>query len=104
MDVVRERFQRRHIDDLSLVRQPTIKPLAYEAIDGTEKGGQGLARTSRCRDQHIASRGNGGPRVILSGRRRGEALVKPRANRGMKNVKCHGKVAEFERFGYGFSL
>src|SRR6476620_4511782 len=62
MDVVRERFQRRDIDDLSLVRQPTIKSLAYEAIGGTKKGGERLPGTGWCRDQHISSRGDRGPR------------------------------------------
>ena len=88
MDVVRERFQRRDIDDLSLVPQPAIKSLVYEAIYGTKNGGEGLAGTGRCRDQHIAPRGNRGPRFRLGRRRRGEALVEPRANRGVKKMSC----------------
>src|SRR6476620_5801592 len=93
MDVVRERFQRRDIDDLGLVGQPTIKPLAYEAIDGTEKGGKRLAGAGRCRNEHIASSSNRRPRVSLSRSRRGEALVEPRTNRGVKKRHVHRENA-----------
>src|SRR4029079_6581343 len=73
--------------------QPTIKSLAYEAIDGTEKGGESFAGTGRGRDQHIASGGNRGPRVSLGRGRRGEALVEPRANCGVKKRHVHRETA-----------
>ena len=89
MDVVGERLQWRDIDDLRLVFELVFEPLAHETIDGTQESGQRLAGASRRGDQHIAASLDRGPGVGLCRRGRGEALVEPRANRGVEEVERH---------------
>ena len=89
VDVVRERFQRRDIDDLRLILEAISEPLAHQAIDGTEEGGERLAGAGRRGDQHIAASLDRGPSVALGRRRRGEALVEPRANCGVEEIERH---------------
>ena len=43
LDVVRQRFQGRDIDDLRRVLEAAFEPLPHEAVDGREESGQGLA-------------------------------------------------------------
>ena len=91
VDVVRESFQRRDIDDLRLVIEPVFEPLAHEAIDGTQESGQGFARAGRCGDKHVAASLDRGPSVGLRRSGHGEALVKPRADCGVEKIKRHAK-------------
>ena len=93
VDVVRERFKRRDIDDLRLVLEPVFEPLADEAIDGTQEGGERLAGASRSGDQHVPASLDGGPGIGLCRRGRGEALVEPRADRGVEEIKRHAKTS-----------
>ena len=86
MDVIGQRLKRRHVDDLRLVLEAILQSLANESIDGAEKGRQGFARAGRCGDQHIATRFDGWPSFSLRRGGGSEALLKPRGNRGMKNV------------------
>ena len=96
VNVVRERFKRRDIDDLRLVLKPVFEPLAHEPIDGTEEGGERLAGAGRRGNQHVAASLDRGPGVGLCRRGRGEALVEPRANRGVEEVEWHEKPVEFD--------
>ena len=53
LDVVRERLERRDVDDLGLVRQPAVEPLAHQRVDRGEEGGERLAGAGRGRDQRV---------------------------------------------------
>ncbi len=84
MDVVGERLERRDVDHLSSVAQPTLEPLADEIVNGGEKRRQRLARAGRRRDQRMAARLDRRPRFGLRGRRGGEVLREPSGDGGME--------------------
>ena len=77
MDVVRQRFERRDVDDLRRIGQPPLEPLADEIVDRREKGGERLAGAGRRGDQHVAALLDRRPRLGLRGGRRGEMRRKP---------------------------
>src|SRR4029078_11991146 len=81
VDIVRQGLEWRDIDDLRLVTEPSLETLAHQAVDGAMEGGERLAGAGWRSDQHVAADLDGGPGISLRGRRRGETLVKPRADR-----------------------
>src|SRR4029434_3715497 len=89
VDIVRQRLQRRDIDDLCLVLEAFFEPLAHQSIDGAEERGERLAGAGRRGDQHVAAGLYGGPSVSLRGCRRGETLVEPGADRRVEEVERH---------------
>ena len=86
-------FSGRHIDDLRLILELACEPLPDEAVDCAQKGGKRLARAGRRGDQHVLTGLDGRPSVSLRRRRPGEASIEPRADRGVKQVECHGGKA-----------
>ena len=86
IDVVRQRLQRRDVDDAGLVGQAPLLAFAHQLVDGGEKRGECLARTRRRGDQYVFARLNRRPRVDLRGRRRSEGLVEPAATAGWKRA------------------
>src|SRR5262249_19418829 len=110
MDVVRERLERRDIDDLRLVLERVFESLPDQPVDGTKKGGKGLAGAGWRGNQHIASCLDRGPGFALRWRRACETLVKPRPNRGVEKIEWHKRTSgKDERVGQsgrqvGFSL
>ena len=63
IDVVRQRLQRRDVDDARLVRQAPLLAFAHQLIDRGKKRGERLARARRRRDQYVFARLNRRPRV-----------------------------------------
>ena len=87
LDVVGQRLQRRHVNELRFVRQPVRKALSHQAIDGCKKRRQGFTGAGRRGDQHMTTGLYGRPGLDLRGCRRGKRLLKPSANGGMKCVQ-----------------
>jgi hypothetical protein len=84
LDVVRQCLERGDIDDLRLVREPAVEPLAHQRVDRRQEGGERLAGPGRGRDQHMPAVHDGRPGLRLCRGRGGEAAVKPRGNGRMK--------------------
>ena len=77
LDVVAERFQRRHVQHPAFVRERAIGRSMNELIQADEEGCERLAGTRWGRNQHIAAVANGGPcRLLRLGRSR-EPAAKP---------------------------
>ena len=55
MDVVRQRLERRNVDDLRRVGQPPFETLPHQFVDRRQEGGERLARAGRRRDQGVAA-------------------------------------------------
>jgi len=58
--------------------------MPHQTVDGGEKGRERLARAGWRGNQHMPAGLEGGPRLRLRRRRRGEAAVEPRGNGGVK--------------------
>ena len=77
LDVVRERLERRDIEDVDFVRQPPRQPLDDQVVDGGEEGRQRLARPGRGGDQGVTVPRGDRPGLYLRARGRGKALPEP---------------------------
>ena len=77
LDVVRERLQRRDIEDVDFVRQTLLDALDHQVIDGREECRERLARPGRGGDQGVTVLGRDGPGAGLRLRGRGEAAAEP---------------------------
>ena len=93
LDVVRQRLERRDVDDLGLVLEPALEPLPHERVDRGEERGQRLAGAGRRGDQHVPPGLDRRPSLGLRRRGGSEAAGKPRGDRGMKQ----GGGARLER-------
>ena len=89
MDIIGQRLERRDVDNLGFIFEPTIEPLPHQTVDGGEKGRERLARSGRRGDQHMPAGLEGRPSLRLRWRGRSEAAVKPRGNGGMKQRLWH---------------
>ena len=91
-DVVRQRLQWGDVDDLGLVPQHAVKPLAHQIVDRRHEGSQGLAGTGRGGNQHIAPGLNGRPCLRLGGSRPAEATLEPDGDGRMEQRRrTHGR-------------
>ena len=81
MDVVRQRLERRDVDDLRRVGERRLEALPHQIVDRGQKGRERLARSRRRGDQRVAAGLDRGPRFGLRRRRRGEALGEPARDR-----------------------
>ncbi len=86
MDVVRQRLEGRHIDNLSLVGEISLQSLANQAVDCSEERSQGFAGSRRGGDQRMLAGLDRRPRLRLRRRRRGEAIGEPGRHCGMEEV------------------
>ena len=77
LDVVRERLQRRDVEDVHLVREPVREALDHQVIDCGEECRQRLARPGRGGDQRVTVPGRDRPGAGLRLRGRGKAAAKP---------------------------
>ncbi len=84
LDVVRQGFQRRDVDDLGRVAERAIEPLLHQRIDRREKGGERLAGAGRGGDQDMPAGLDRRPRLGLRRGRRGEIAREPGGDRRMK--------------------
>src|SRR5664280_1795622 len=82
LNVVRERAQRRDVEDLRLVLQPG--PLSDQRIDRREERRERLARAGRGRDERVAPLPDRRPALALRRRGLAEPVLKPRLNGGVK--------------------
>src|SRR5262249_18502149 len=56
LDVVGKRLERRHVDDVGLVRKPAFDPRANERVDRAEERRQRLARAGGGGDEGVPAR------------------------------------------------
>ena len=77
LDVVRERLQRRDVEDVHLVREPLRKALDDQVIDCGQECRQRLARPGRRCDQRVTVPGRDRPGAGLRLRGRGKAAAEP---------------------------
>ena len=84
MDVVRQRFQRRHVDDLRRIGEPALETLPYQIVDRRHERRERLARSRRRGDERVAAGLDRRPRFGLRGGRRGEIFAKPVRSRRME--------------------
>ena len=81
MDVVRQRLERRHVDDLRRVGEPAVETLPHQVVDRRHESRERLARARRRGDERVAAGLDRGPRFGLRRGRRGETLGEPVRNR-----------------------
>ena len=77
MDVVRQRLERRDVDDLRRIGERRLETLPHQVVDRRQKGRERLARSGRRGDEGVAAGLDRRPGFGLRGRRRGEALGEP---------------------------
>ncbi len=86
VDVVRERLQRRDVDDLHGVCERPVETLPDEVVDRGEKGGERLAGAGRRGDQRMPPGLDRRPGVDLGRAWGAKRARKPRRDRGMEEV------------------
>ena len=90
LDVVRQRLQRRDVNDLCSVRQAAIaQGLFHEHVQAREKRSQRLAGAGRRSDERMTPGCNGRPALGLRVRGRAKAPLEPRLDNRMKRSYCH---------------
>ena len=77
MDIVGQRLEWRHVDDLRRIRERRLETLPHEIVDRGHEGGERLARSGGRGDEGVAAGLDRGPRFGLRGGWRSEALGKP---------------------------
>jgi hypothetical protein len=75
LDVVGQRLERRHVDDLD--PGALAARLAAQAIEAPQEGGQGLAAAGRRQHEGVVAAGDRRPAAGLDPGRRREALAEP---------------------------
>ena len=90
MDVIRQRLERRDVDDLRRILERRLEALAHEVVDRGEKGRESLARSGGGRNEHVAAGLDRRPRFGLGGCRGGESLGEPVRDRWMEQVVNDG--------------
>ena len=92
-DVVRQRLQRRHVDDRRLVGQAArLQALAHQRVERGQESGQRLARTGRRGDERVPAGMDRRPRGDLGRRRRGERAAEPGGDGGMEVFEEHHRA------------
>ena len=84
LDIVRQRLQRRDIDNERLIRQRCLDALPHQFVDSSEERGERLARAGRRGDEHIPSGLNQRPGPCLGFGRFAKVLPKPGVDSGME--------------------
>src|SRR5215471_6555999 len=77
VDVGAQRFQRRDVDDASLVRQRRAKALLKQLVDSGKERGERLAGSGGRGNQRVPSRLNLSPAALLCSGRRTQRLFEP---------------------------
>ncbi len=87
VDVGAERLERRHVEDVRLVRQFAAPrdPLAQELVKSIQKGRERLSRSCGRRDERVLARTDRLPSALLHPSRALEGLIKPPANGWMES-------------------
>ncbi|MDR8952911.1 hypothetical protein FEP76_01388 [Burkholderia multivorans] len=89
VNVVRQRFQRRYVEDERRVRQRAVmrERVAHEFVERAQKRGQRLAGTGRRGDERRAAGLDVRPRERLRAGRCGERAAKPSGDGRMKHIQ-----------------
>ena len=82
LDIYRERFERRDVEDAGAIHRVARDGIADQIIDGREEGREGLARAGGCDDEGVAPGPDRLPGERLSRGRSGERRLEPRSGRG----------------------
>ena len=77
LDVVRQRLERRDVDDLRRVGEAAVEPLPHQVVDRRKERGERLARAGRRGDQRVAPGLDRGPGLGLRGGGRREGFGEP---------------------------
>ena len=81
MDVVRQRLERRDVDDLRRIRERRLETLSHQVVDSGQKGRERLARSRRRGNEGVAAGLDRRPSFGLRGGRGGETVGEPVRNR-----------------------
>ena len=87
LDVVRQRLERRDVDDVRLVREAPRGAFAHQRVDRGEERRERLARAGGRGDQCMAAGHDRRPRRDLRRGRPGERRAEPRLNRWMEELE-----------------
>ena len=90
LDVVRQRFERRHVEDLRLVAQRARGGLLGEQIDDAQERGERLARARGRADQRVRAAADRVPGFELHARRRRESAAEPAGDGRVEGLGEHG--------------
>ena len=83
-DVVRQRLERRDVEDVDFVRESLAQPLAHQFVDGGQESRQRLAGARRRRDQCVLALRRDRPGLRLDIGRLAEAGLQPGGNGGVE--------------------
>src|SRR6266852_5889936 len=97
VDVVGERFQRRHIEGATPLRLGRRR-LRRKAIEAPQECGQRLATAGGRGHEHVAARGDLTPAALLDLGRLRESIAKPVPGRRCKEVENVPHATNFDRF------
>ena len=84
LNVVAQRLERRHVENLRAVKEFSAKRFAHQAINANQKGCQCLARTGGCRNQRGFAGEDMRPTLELRLSGRAEAADKPIADKRVR--------------------
>ena len=98
-DVVRQRLQRRDINDLRLVGQLALDGLPEQAVDRGQKGRQRFARAGRGGDQRVSAGNDFRPAQPLRLGRLPEAVGKPAGRNWVKKGNRHRRLVAGRALG-----
>src|SRR6185312_9572407 len=84
LDVVVERLERRHVQQMHTVRERRREPLDDERVELPQKGGERLSGSSRCENQGVVAARDYRPSLNLWRRWCTECLGEPFADYGME--------------------
>ena len=90
LDVVRQRLERRHVENLRLVAQRARGGLLGEQIDDAEERGERLARARGRADQRVRACADRVPGFELHARRRRESAAEPAGDGRVEGLGEHG--------------
>jgi hypothetical protein len=92
LDVVAQRFERRHVHDLDAVGQRSVERRPDETIQAEQERGKRLAGASRRRDEHIAPGRELRPGESLRLGYRREVAIEPLCDKRVEGYGCSSQV------------
>ena len=101
MDVVREGFEGRDVNDLRVRGQAAFDGLAEEVVDGDKEGGEGLAGAGGGRDERRVTGDDSGPAGSLRLGGRAEFGEEPLGGNGVSPAEGGGDLELGKRRGHG---
>src|SRR6266487_1946459 len=90
MYVVRQRLERRNVDNVGFVCKRAGTRRAHESIDANQKCGERFSGASGCGDENVAAGGDLGPALQLGLGRVLESGVEPFGDERIETGEGHG--------------